>query len=110
MANNTLVAEKIEGYYGSTHDADLVLPLARVTENHGPSPSKKNTKTLLGAVMIGLTAAVASSALLFVSIRESSVRARTVPSFLLHASGGADDDKLCSGLGSMANKFSFYSR
>ena len=73
MANNTLVAEQIEAYYGSTHDAELVLPLAMVTEHHGPNPAKKNTKKLLGAVMIRLSAAVASSALLFVSIRESSV-------------------------------------
>ena len=55
MANNTLVAEQIEAYYGSTHDAELVLPLAMVTEHHGPNPAKKNTKKVLGAVMIRLT-------------------------------------------------------
>ena len=89
---NTLVAGKIDGYYGSTHDEDLVIPLAMVTDNH-PSPTSKNTKKLLCAVMIGLTVAVASSALLFFSIRESCGPASTEESFLLHASVGADDDK-----------------
>jgi len=68
--------------YGSTQDADIVVPLTLVTDNH-PSRSK-NTKKLMWACIIGMTvAAVVSSALLFVSRMDSSVRASTDESFLL---------------------------
>ena len=68
--------------YGSTQDADIVVPLPLVTDNR-PSPSK-NTKKLMRACIIGMAvAAVVSSALLFVSMMDSSVRASTDESFLL---------------------------
>ena len=68
--------------YGSTQDADIVVPLPLVTDNR-PSPSK-NTKKLMRACIIGMAvAAVVSSALLFVSRMDSSVRASTDESFLL---------------------------
>ena len=68
--------------YGSTQDEDIVVPLPLVTDNR-PSPSK-NTKKLMRACIIGMAvAAVVSSALLFVSRMDSSVRASTDESFLL---------------------------
>ena len=76
--------------YGSTHDEGLVVPLAITdhnnTNSNNPIPSR-NTKKLMSAGIIGMTATVASSALLFLSIMDSSGQAQTEESFLLHDSG-----------------------
>ena len=47
------------------------------------------------AGIIGMTAAVASSALVFYSIMDFSKQASIGPSFLLHDSGGAKGDNTC---------------
>ena len=63
--------------YGSIYDEERVVPLATMDRHHGtntnrPSspPSWKTKKLLMGAGIIGMTAAVASSALLFFSIMD----------------------------------------
>ena len=53
--------------------------------------SSWKTKNLMCAGIIGMTAAVASSTLVFYSIMDKQTS--TVPSFLLHASVDADDNK-----------------
>ena len=85
--------------YGSIYDEERVVPLATMDRHHGtntnrPSspPSWKTKKLLMGAGIIGMTAAVASSALLFYSILDFPKQASTEPSFLLHASVGNDSD------------------
>ena len=89
-----LVVQEAVDDYGATQDKDTVVPLTMVAENRPPSPSKKMTTTKWMVVwcIIGLTAAaVASSALLFVSKTDSSsvLRAtRTEESFLLHHKDG----------------------
>ena len=55
--------------------------------------SSWKTKKLMCAGIIGMTAAVASSALVFYSIMDYSNQDSTASSFLLHASVGADDNK-----------------
>ena len=83
-----LVVQAVDNY-GSTQHEELVVPLTMVAENH-PSPSK-NTKKLMCACIIGMTAAaLVSSALLCVSMMmDSSVlRASTEESFLLHRKDG----------------------
>ena len=78
--------------YGATQEGPLVVPLAstdhKKTHSTTPIPVRK-TKTLLFAGIIGMTAAVASSALVFFSIMDFS---ESEPSFLLHDRGGADDN------------------
>ena len=78
--------------YGSIYDEELVVPLATMDCHHGTntnhlsrSPSWK-TKKLMCAGLIGLTAAVASSALLFFSILDFSNQASTGSTFLLRDS------------------------
>ena len=90
-----LVVQEAVDDYGATQDKDTVVPLTMVAENRPPSPSKKMTTTKWMVVwcIIGLTAAaVASSALLFVSKTDSSsvLRAttRTEEAFLLHRKDG----------------------
>ena len=73
--------------YGSTYDEDIVVL------NHPPSPLKKMTTKWMVVCLLGLTAAaLMSSAVLFVSRRESStiLRAatRTEEAFLLHRKDG----------------------
>ena len=85
--------------YGSIHDEELVVPLATMDRHHGtntnhPSSSHPSwkTKKLMCAGIIGMTAAVASSALVFYSIMDFSKQAQTEESFLLNASSvGADN-------------------
>ena len=95
----TLAVVQTVGYYGSTHDEELVVPLKRrmdpINNSHPPSPARKTTKWIFACLMGMTAAAVASSAIvLLVSIRESSGPAiSTEESFLLHASDRADDDK-----------------
>ena len=60
------------------------------TNHLSRSPSWK-TKKLMCAGIIGMTAAVASSTLLFYSIMDFSKEASIGPSFLLHAGVGNDD-------------------
>ena len=81
--------------YGSIHDEEHVVPLATLDHNrtntkHPSSspPSWTTTKLLLCAGMIGMTAAVASSAVLFYSILDYSNQDSTASSFLLHDRGG----------------------
>ena len=85
--------------YGATHDEELVVVPGTLREHNGthtPQPSRSTpagrTKKMLCASIIGLIAAVASSALLFLSVKASSRPARTGESFLLQASERADDD------------------
>lgn len=73
-----LVVQVAVDDYGSTQDADIIVPLTMTmdptnTNNH-LSPSKKKTTTKwMVACILGLTAAaVVSSAVLFVSRKESS--------------------------------------
>ena len=61
--------------YGSTHDEEIVVPLTLMDHNcnstntkHPSSIPSWKTKKLMFAGIIGMTAAVASSALLFLSI------------------------------------------
>ena len=85
--------------YGSIHDEDLVVSLAtmehnRTNTNHPMSsstPSWTTKKVLMCAGIMGMTAAVASSAVLFFSILDYFNQDSTASSFLLHARGGADD-------------------
>ena len=92
--------------YGSFHDEELVVPLPLMDHNRTNSkhpssstPSWK-TKKLMCAGIIGMTAAVASSALLLFSIiKKLSGTAPTEELFLLHASVGADDDKCVAATG-----------
>ena len=88
--------------YGATHDEEeLVVPLTvldhhRTITKHPISsctPSWKTKKLLMCAGIIGMTAAVASSALMIFSIVEYSNQDSTAPSFLLHTSVGNDDNK-----------------
>ena len=77
--------------YGSTHDEELVVPLTLMVDHPNSHPSWK-TKKLMCAGIIGMTAAVASSALVFYSIMDFSKQAQTEESFLLNASSvGADN-------------------
>ena len=82
--------------YGATHDDERVVSLATMDPNnrtnsntHHPTgnPSWNTKKKLMCAGIIGMTAAVASSTLLFLSIMELSGQAQTEESFLLHDSG-----------------------
>ena len=82
--------------YGATHDDERVVPLATMDPNnrtnsntHHPTgnPSWNTKEKLMCAGIIGMTAAVASSALLFFSILDFSKQASTEPSFLLRDSG-----------------------
>ena len=87
-----LVVQAVDDY-GSTHDEDIVVPLTMTMDhtnsNNHTSPSKKKTKKMMFACIIGLTAAVASSAWMFLSMMDSSVlRASTEESFLLHRKDG----------------------
>ena len=79
--------------YGSIYDEERVVP-SGITMDPPSSrpPSWKTKKLLMCAGIIGMTAAVASSALLFYSILDFSKQASTEPSFLLHASVGSDSD------------------
>ena len=72
--------------YGSTHDEELVVPLTLMVDHPGSNPSWK-TKKLTFAGIIGMTATVAPSALLFLSIMDSSGQAQTEESFLLNDRG-----------------------
>lgn len=76
--------------YGSTHDEELMIPLTLMVDHPGSNPSWK-TKKLMYAGIIGMTAAVASSALLFLSIMDFSKQESSELSFLLHASVGNDN-------------------
>ena len=72
------------------------------TNSKHPSSSTPSwkTKKLMCAGIIGMTAAVASSALLLFSIiKKLSGTAPTEELFLLHASVGADDDKCVAATG-----------
>ena len=74
--------------YGSTHDEERVVPSGMMMEEYpSSSPPSWKTKKLMCAGIIGMTAAVASSTLLFLSIMELSGQAQTEESFLLHDSG-----------------------
>ena len=80
--------------YGSIYDEELVVPLTLMVQHPRSHPSKIwKMKKVLCAGIIGMTAAVTSSTVLFYSIMNFSKQARTEPSFLLHASVGADDSK-----------------
>ena len=84
-----LVVQTAVDDYGSTHDEEIVGPWTMVvTENHPPSPSTKTTTKLMVACIIGMTAAVASSALFFYSILDFSKQTSTEESFLLHKKDG----------------------
>ena len=94
-----LVVQVAVDDYGSTQDADIIVPLTMTMDptnsNNHPSPSKKKTTTTkwMVACILGLTAAlmVLSSAVLFVSRRDTSVRraaTRTEDAFLLHPKDG----------------------
>ena len=84
--------------YGSTHDEELVVPLTlrdhnRTNTKHPSStPSCTTKKLLMCAGIMGMSAAVASSAMVLFTIMDVSNQGSTEPSFLLHASVGADDD------------------
>ena len=84
--------------YGSIYDEERVVP-SGITMDPPSSrpPSWKTKKLLMCAGIIGMTAAVASSALLFYSIMDFSKEASIGPSFLLHDSVGvgATDDNYC---------------
>ena len=68
-----LVVQTAVDDYGSTHDEEIVGPWTMVvTENHPPSPSTKTTTKLMVACIIGMTAAVAASTVLFYSIMDYS--------------------------------------
>ena len=94
------MARGVVDHYGSTQQEELLLvvPLAMLDpnntdSNHPRSRPSWKTKKLMCTGIIGLTAAVASSALLFLSILDFSKQESTAPSVLLHASDRADDDK-----------------
>ena len=94
--NMTMLLVGAVEQYGATQEGPLVVPLASTahekTHSTTPIPVRK-TQKLLFAGIIGMTAAVASSALVFFSIVDfSKQQARTEPSFLLHDRGGADDN------------------
>ena len=78
--------------YGSVHDEELEVPVTLMDHKHPSSNPSWKTKKLMCAGIIGMTAAVASSALLFYSIMDFSKQAQTEESFLLNASSvGADN-------------------
>ena len=87
--------------YGATHDEEeLVVPLTvldhnRTITNHLSSSTQswKTKKLLMCAGILGMTAEVASSALLIFSILDYSNQDSTAPAFLLHTSVVADDNK-----------------
>ena len=100
------MARGVVDHYGSTQQEELLLvvPLAMLDpnntdSNHPRSRPSWKTKKLMCTGIIGLTAAVASSALLFLSILDFSKQESTEPSFLLNDSGGADDDKCVAATG-----------
>ena len=81
--------------YGSTHDEEIVVPLTLMDHNcnstntkHPSSIPSWKTKKLMFAGIIGMTAAVASSAMLFLSIMDFPKQESTEPSFLLHQPDG----------------------
>ena len=81
------------GDYGATHDKERVVP-SGITMDYPRSrpPSWKTKKAAVVLVgLLGMTAAVASSTVLFYSILDVSKPASTGPMFLLHASGGTDN-------------------
>ena len=98
-----VVVREVDDYGAITHDdEELVVPLTvldhhpTITTKHSSSsrtPSWTTKKLLMCAGMIGMTGAVASSALLIFSILEFSNQDSTASSFLLHTSVGADDSK-----------------
>ena len=84
--------------YGSTHDEELVVPLSLMVQHPRSHPSKIwKMKKVLCAGIIGMTAAVASSAVLFYSILDFSKQASTGPSFLLDARGPYSNCVVASG-------------
>ena len=88
--------------YGSTHDEELVVPLTLMEHNrnhpntkHLSSNPSWKMKKLMCVGIIGMTVAVASSALVFLSIMDFSKQESIEPSFLLHASVGTKNDNTC---------------
>ena len=73
--------------YGSVHDEELEVPVTLMDHKHLSSNPSWKTKKLMCAGIIGMTAAVASSALLFLSIMDSSGQAQNEESLLLRDSG-----------------------
>ena len=73
--------------YGSAHDKKERVVPSGITMDDPSTPSWKTKKLLMCAGIIGMTAAVASSALLFCSIMDVSNQASIGPSFLLRDSG-----------------------
>mgnify|MGYP006100304953 CR=1 FL=1 len=53
--------------YGATQDEERAVPWTRRMD-HPPGPARNNTTKLLLACILGMTAAVASSALVLVSL------------------------------------------
>lgn len=72
--------------YGATQDEELAVPWTRRMD-HPPGPARNNTTKLLLTCILGMTAVVASSALVLVSLRESTAgptrTATNAASFLL---------------------------
>ena len=73
--------------YGSIYDEERLVPSGITVDPPSSSPPSWKTKKLMCAGLLGMTAAVASSTLLFYSILDVSNQASTEPSFLFHDSG-----------------------
>ena len=73
--------------YGSTNDKERLVPSGITVDPPSSSPPSWKTKKLMYAGLLGMTAAVASSALLFLSIMDSSGQAQNEESLLLRDSG-----------------------
>ena len=83
--------------YGAAHDEELlVVPVTlRMVDPPSRSPPAWKMTKWMWASILGLTATavVSSASVLFVSILDFSKQEGSAQSFLLRASGGADDDK-----------------
>ena len=81
--------------YGSIYDEERLVPSGITVDPPSSSPPSWKTKKLMYAGLLGMTAAVASSALLFYSIRDVSNQASIGSSFLVHDRGGVKNDNTC---------------